>query len=226
LFLKRVIRTPELLTHGHHVEGFPSILWCQFPTKLASSIYELKRINQEPTSLAVPLATTAHIITGLASAKQMISASVEGRDWTDVVLLIVASGMCRDVVGNDTVDVPAADVACRSRHRDCVPALLDSFHSSKDMSIADEILKLDFSGIGGAVDDMSSIDALFFLGIVSSVLAVYSAKIEVSYKLPGPVRATRLGSGFGIHGDCNGCPFTDSMREMMSSSSLKGCSET
>jgi len=146
---------------------------------LASSVYELKRINQEPTSLAVPLGTTAQIITGLASARQMISASVEGRAWTDVVLLNVAVGSGRDAVGNDTVDVPATGVGSRIRPRDSVPALLDSFHSSKDTSPVDEILKLDFSGIGGAVEDKSSIDAFVFHSILSpSVLSVYSANFE------------------------------------------------
>jgi hypothetical protein len=196
-----------------------------------SSIYELKRINQEPTILAVPLATTARIITGLASARQMISASVEGRAWTDVVLLIVAAGLDRDAVGNDTVDIPAAGNGCRSPPRNGVPTLLDSFHSSKDISIAVEILKLDFSGIGGAVEDMSCIDALFFHGItLPSVLSVSPANFEfwdgkMSYKLSGAVWVTVPDSALEVHGECNGCPFAEPMGEMMSSASSKDGSE-
>ena len=92
----------------------------------------------------------------------MISASVEGLAWAGAVVLIVAVHLRTDVAGIDTVDVAVSGDGCRNLPRDGVLALLDSLHSSKDISAVDESLILDFSGIGGVVEEVSSIEALVF----------------------------------------------------------------
>ena len=108
-----------------------------------------------------------------------MSASVEGLAWADAVVVTVAVRLSTDVAGNDTVDVPATGEGARNLPRDGVLALLDSLHSSKDISAVDECLKLDFSGIGGAVHETSSIEALVFRGTKYSPSSVYSTNFAV-----------------------------------------------